>query len=286
MKRPCLVLAQPGPALTLLRGAITTRLRVLARNERAHEAHQEAPAGTRQLSRSSSASLSRLICRRRTTMRSCWLRILALALVCLCPAYAREQESGPFAKLGAQASRQWGGWQGSQQALSKAFQKDRDRLGKRFETELLKFVGRDVTKHYKTSLYLVGPQYLHGRKPLPHLALLLKHQAIAICEDPGIQVKLSEGHLVSLHVTAAVLAEQSGFHALAAHHKRSADNLVSADDSLGVGWWPAMYPKEHDTYKGIGIGPTATATVPHGRGVQGEGRQAPRRLTTSRMNRP
>src|SRR5688572_12017984 len=80
----------------------------------------------------------------------------------------RAQGPAPFVELQEQVRSQQGGWNGSKRPLSILFDKERRRLGDRFESELLKYVAGDPEKHYWIALFLEEPSYLHGNKPLPH----------------------------------------------------------------------------------------------------------------------
>lgn len=82
--------------------------------------------------------------------------------------FVAAQTTKPFAELDRQVKVQRGGFNGSKQPLAAAFNAERKRLGKQFETELLKYLGDDVEKHYWISTFLEADSYLQGNAPLPH----------------------------------------------------------------------------------------------------------------------
>jgi TonB family protein len=154
----------------------------------------------------------------------------------------------PFAELDRQVKSEPGGWSGNKERLSSFFNEERKRLGNRFEEELLKYITGDVEKHYWISFFLESPSYLHGNKPLPHLSLLIKQQGLALLD--GRKDEESRGRTVSMSVTAAVLAEQLGLHALAISYKDRTQRLLLEDETLSA-YFPGMSEGERDIYKRI-----------------------------------
>jgi TonB family protein len=177
---------------------------------------------------------------------------LALSLTLLSnTALARQSGDAPFAEFDRQLKSQPGGWAGDKGRLSGYFDGERKRLGRRFESELMKYIRGDVEKHYWISFFLESPSYLHGNTPLPHLSLLIKEQGLSLARNGADEE--SRGFVVGLGVTAAVLAEQLGLTELAIAHKAEAERLLAADKGLSV-HFPGMVEEERTLYRSIGAG--------------------------------
>jgi TonB family protein len=176
---------------------------------------------------------------------------LFVSIICIGTALALAQDSSstPFAELDKQLKQQQGGWNGSKQPLATLFNAERMRLGERFEPELLKYLGTDTEKHYWIASFLNSSGYLHGNKPLPHLALLIRQQGLSLLRGKTDQD--SQSDIVRLSITAAVLSEQLGLHHSAVAYKSDAERLVAANDELR-GSVPAMYEEERKLYDSIG----------------------------------
>lgn len=180
------------------------------------------------------------------------IRLLNLSFILLVLsvgiALGQETKRKPFANLDDQVKRELGGWNGSKQPLAKTFNAERQRLGVKFESELLKYLGTDVEKHYWISSFLESQSYLQGNPPLPYLSLLIKQQGLALCTGKGDQQ--SKHFTVGLGVTAAVLSEQLGLGELAKYYKATAERLITEDADL-KGSFPAMDENEHKIYDRI-----------------------------------
>src|SRR5213078_3226025 len=103
--------------------------------------------------------------------------------------------------------------------------------------ELLKYLGTDIDKHDWIASFLETPEYLHGAKPLPQLALLIRQQGIALLQERTDQESL--GAKMKLSVLASVLSEKMGLHPLAGVYKRDAESVLASDADFGA-WFPAM----------------------------------------------
>ena len=161
-------------------------------------------------------------------------RIVIAAALLLCiactGASAQSAATAPFTNLEKQVQRQNGGWAGWKQPLAALFNAERKRLGERFYTELLKYVGQDVEKHYWVSEFLTDPEYLHGNRPMPELALFMKHRGLSLLQ--GREGEESLASALRLSVTAAVLSEQLGLAPLARAYKNEAERLQAASPAL------------------------------------------------------
>src|ERR1700750_2987916 len=83
----------------------------------------------------------------------------------------QQSEDAPFVILEKAIKDERGGFAGNKDHLSTVFNTERKRLGDRFESELMKWLGNDVERHYWMSSFLESESYLHGNKPLPYLSL-------------------------------------------------------------------------------------------------------------------
>jgi hypothetical protein len=171
-------------------------------------------------------------------MRKTSHRFLALTfLLSLMPAFARGQDTkSPFSELDKRVSQERGRWAGNKADFTRIFDAERRRLGDKFESELMKYLGTDAEKHYWISAFLVAPEYLHGNQPLPHLALLIAEQGLSLLR--GTSAKEAVGTVLGLSVHAAIVAETVRFQGLAEAHKQEAERLLSSDKI----WAPGSQP--------------------------------------------
>jgi TonB family protein len=168
----------------------------------------------------------------------------ACSAICV---FGQQPASAPFAELDNQIEKQHG-WGLDKRRLAALFNIGRKRLGDRFEPELMKYLGQDQEKHYWISLFIEDRTYLQGATPLPHLALLIRQQALALLD--GKEDRESLSNIVSLSVTAAVLSEQLGLHELATSHKVKAERLIQRNPVLAASF-PAMYEEERKLYESL-----------------------------------
>ena len=154
----------------------------------------------------------------------------------------------PFSEFEKQLSIEPAGFSGNKERLSKVFDADRRRLGNNFETELLKWLGEDIERHYWISFFLESESYLHGNQRLPHLALLIKEQGLSFVRGHDDQESLRR--VVGLSITAATLSSELGLEALARSYKNEAENLLSRHAEL-KGAVPGMLVEERRRYDEI-----------------------------------
>ncbi|HEY5838928.1 MAG TPA: energy transducer TonB [Pyrinomonadaceae bacterium] len=160
----------------------------------------------------------------------------------------RAQGPGPFVELEEQVRSQQGGWNGSKRPLSILFDKERRRLGDRFESELHKYVAGDPEKHYWISLFLEEPSYLHGNKPLLHLSLRLMEQGISLTWHGNDEE--SAGHRLAFHVLAAVLSHKLALTEQAIRYKNEAEQALAEKSDLRA-YFPAMSQEDSKLYDAI-----------------------------------
>jgi hypothetical protein len=161
---------------------------------------------------------------------------------------AQQPDEAPFVIFEKAIKEERAGFAGNKERLSTVFNAERKRLGDRFETELMKWLGSDVERHYWISSFLKSESYLHGNKPLLHLSLLVKQQGLVLVQ--GKEDEKSRGYAVGLSITAAILSHQLGFRALASNYKTQAETLLVRDPDLSV-YVPGGTEEEHRQYDAI-----------------------------------
>ena len=124
---------------------------------------------------------------------------------------------------------------------------ERKRLGDRFETELLAYLGDDVDKHYWIACAVSGCSKQNDRA-LESLALLIELQALSLLQGKKDDTSLYTA--VSLNVIAAVQSHHLGFRNLAITHKRQAQLLVTRRPIL-KGGFPAMSEGDWKIYDSL-----------------------------------
>ena len=174
--------------------------------------------------------------------------LITAILLSLNVAQAQQPYEAPFVILEKAIKDERGGLAGNKERLSSVFNAERKRLGDRFESELMKWLGSDVERHYWMSSFLESESYLHGSKPLPHLSLLVKQQGLVLVQ--GKEDKASRGYTVGLSLTAAILSHQLGFPALARNYKTQAETLLIRDPDLSS-YVPAVTEEERRQYDEI-----------------------------------
>jgi len=173
---------------------------------------------------------------------------LLMILLCVSIVHAQQTNEAPFASLEKAVKEERGGWAGDKSRLSTVFVAERKRLGDRFESELLKWLGSDPEKHYWISSFLEADSYLHGSKSLPHLSLLVKQQGLSLVQ--GKDDERSRGYVVGLSITAAILSDELGLGILASNYKTEAESLLIQYPDLSV-YVPALYETERKRYDEI-----------------------------------
>jgi hypothetical protein len=139
--------------------------------------------------------------------------------------------------------------------LEPIIDRERNRLGTRFEAELLAYLGNDVDKHYWVACAVSGCAKQNDRA-LESMALLIQLQALSILE--GKKDDSSLYTVVALHVLTAVQSQHLGFLNLAIKHKRQAQSLVSRRPIL-KGGFPAMSEEEWKIYDSLPTQPAIAA---------------------------
>lgn len=175
-------------------------------------------------------------------------RLICCLLLSSIPAFALHAQttSQPFASLEQAVKR--GGWARDNDRLSALFDSERRRLGDKFESELLKWLGEDHERHYWISFFLEADSYLHGNKRLPYLSLLVKGQGLSLVRNKNDEE--SQGYVVSLSISAAALSAELGFWSLATSYKDEGETLLKRNPDLSA-FVPAMSEAERRLYDSI-----------------------------------
>ena len=184
----------------------------------------------------------------REVMNKYFAYIIAIVLVSAVVLHAQQPDEAPFAAFTKEVNGTSHRWAGEKHSLSKKFDDERRRLGDRFETELLKWLGDDPEKHYWVSLFIESDSYLHGNKRLPELSLLIKQQGLSLVQ--GKSDDQSQGYVIGLSITAAILSDELGLRSLARHYKSTAERLLLSDPSL-AGHIPALSEADRRRYDEI-----------------------------------
>ena len=91
------------------------------------------------------------------------LLLITLLFFSLGFAVFAQKNNPPFSLLDKRVKEERGGWAGSKEDFSRIFRAERAKLADKFESELLKYIGTDIEKHYWASSFLVAPSYLSGQ---------------------------------------------------------------------------------------------------------------------------
>jgi len=173
---------------------------------------------------------------------------LSILFLCVFVLHAQQNGEASFASVEKAVNQERGGWAGDKSRLSAVFDTERKRLGDRFESELLKWLGDDPERHYWISFFLETESYLHGSKSLPLLSLLVKQQGLALVQ--GKDDEESRGYIVRFTITAAILSEELGFHTLARSYKNEAESLLLRQPDLSI-YIPGVSSTERRRYDEI-----------------------------------
>lgn len=124
------------------------------------------------------------------------------------------------------------GFSGNKEHLSKIFNQERIRLRDDFETELWKYLGNDIEKHYWLNSFVESESYLHGNKPLPELAFKIRQKGLDLLVKKND--KKSLGRKVTLNRKQAIYYNNIGKRDLAIQSKTIAETILKKDDDISV----------------------------------------------------
>jgi TonB family protein len=123
-----------------------------------------------------------------------------------------------------------------------------EQLGDKFKAELMKWLGKDVERHYWISAFLEDESYLHGNKRLPQLSLLVMEQGLSLVRNKDDEE--SQGYVVGLSITAAKLSAELGLTSKAMSHKDEGEALLKRNPDLSA-YVPEMYEADRRRYDNI-----------------------------------
>jgi hypothetical protein len=158
------------------------------------------------------------------------------------------QSNEPFAELDRYVKTEQNGFFSGEESTVTLFNAERIRLGKNFETELLKYLGKDIEKHYWISAYLDYEEFLQGNERLPQLSLRIKQRGLSLIETQKEEDTFSS--VIGLNVTAAILSQKLKLPAQAKSYKAKAENLMKKDDAYR-GTFPALDDADRAIYDAI-----------------------------------
>jgi len=174
--------------------------------------------------------------------------LIAALLLSAVVSHAQETGEPSFVTLDNELRTEAHRWSGDKQSLARIFNDERRRLGNRFESELLKWLGNDPEKHYWISSFINWESYLQGNERLPQLSLLIKQQGLTLVQNKDDDE--SRGYVIGLSMTAAILSDELGFRPLASFYKTQAEDLLRRDPSLRS-YIPALSEAERRRYDEI-----------------------------------
>lgn len=112
----------------------------------------------------------------------------------------------------------------------------------------MKWLGKDVERHYWISAFLEDESYLHGNKRLPQLSLLVMEQGLSLVRNKDDEE--SQGYVVGLSITAAKLSAELGLTSKAMSHKDEGEALLKRNPDLSA-YVPEMYEADRRRYDNI-----------------------------------
>src|SRR5262249_26695836 len=127
-------------------------------------------------------------------------------------------------------------------------------LGDRFQSDLLKFVGTNSTRHYWCGAFLTTSDYRGEREANGLLAVALWEQGLLLESKKG----KDERHVRPLHHLLAIQYARLGFRTLAGHHKACAEYCRT---ELGEGG-PATSLEDSKVYDSVEPLPLAIGRQP------------------------
>jgi len=124
------------------------------------------------------------------------------------------------------------GFSGNKENLSKVFNQERIRLGDNFETQLWKYIGDDIEKHYWLNSFVESDSYLHENKPLPELAFRIRQKGLELLDSKDDEKSL--GRKVTLNRRQAIYSHNVGKRDSAVNSKTIAENILKKNDEISA----------------------------------------------------
>ncbi len=138
----------------------------------------------------------------------------------------------PFEDFDRAVKEQRGGFSGNKEYLSKIFNDERNRLGDNFETELWKYIGDDIEKHYWLNSLVESDSYLHGNKSLPELAFKIRQKGLDLLNKKDDKISL--GRKVTLNRKQVIYYHNTGKRDLAIKSKNIAEAVLKENDEISA----------------------------------------------------
>jgi hypothetical protein len=157
-------------------------------------------------------------------------KIIYICAVICCLSVFSFAQAKPFSEFDKAVREQKGGFSGDKSYLSKIFNQERIRLGDDFETQLWKYIGDDIEKHYWLNSFVEWDSYLHGNKPLPELAYRIRLSALNLLEKKNDKKNL--GRKVTLNREQAIYYHNNGKRELALKSKNIAETILKEDKEI------------------------------------------------------
>jgi TonB family protein len=172
--------------------------------------------------------------------------ILLVCLVILFFGTAVPAQTKPFEKFDNAVKEGNGGFAGDKEKLSAVFNEERIRLGENFESELWKYLGDDLEKHYWIGFFLKEPSYLHDNTPLPELAFKIWTTGLETAKHDG-----GEGNRFKLLIVTSVLAQTLGKTEAALTYKNESAQITASDTNVSA-YFPVLDSFERCLFEHIG----------------------------------
>ena len=168
--------------------------------------------------------------------------------VCFVSIFAFAQNQ-PFEVFNNAVKAERAGFSGNKENLSTVFNQERIRLGENFESELWKYLGNDVEKHYWIGSFLKSKSYLHGNQPLPELTLKVWQNALALIGEKTDEESLSDKFRIS--ILSTILATRIGKTELAVGYKKDAEKITNSGFNTKI-YFPGLSEHERCLYQNVG----------------------------------
>jgi hypothetical protein len=152
-------------------------------------------------------------------------------IICLTSIFALAQTQS-FEVFDKAVKDQQGGFNGNKENLSRIFNEERHRLHDSFEPELLKYLDRDVEKHYWIGYFLSWKGYLHGSPPLPELVFRIRRKGFELLA--GQEDNESLGRKITFLRHLAIDSYLLGKKDLAIQYKKQVNPILKKNDEIGA----------------------------------------------------
>jgi hypothetical protein len=160
-------------------------------------------------------------------MRKIFLMCVLIAAAAICA----SAQNKPFSSIDDFLEKNGGDFN-NREEIVKLFNQERTRLGRNFEKELWKYLGKDVDKHYWISSFVEWEGYLQGNPPLPELSFKIKKRGVKLIGETDDKSKL--GAKITFLRDLAVASYRAGKQKQALKYKSQAASLYEKFDDIGA----------------------------------------------------